>query len=72
MRNLMIVALCAALVFTCYRLILVENQRYAMLVGLCQRQDLVVLHDIECLKTVETRTSWTWNLYYGLFGKLPV
>lgn len=71
MRVLLIVCLSAALFYCCQRLVEVENQRYALLLGMCQRQDLIVLHDLGCLAKVETRTSWTWNLYYGLFGNLP-
>lgn len=71
MRNLLIIVLAAGLALSCYRLVLVENQRYALLVGMCRNQSAPLLPDIQCLKTVETRTSWSWHLFYGLFGTLP-
>ncbi len=34
MRSLLIIALSAALAFTCHRLAEIENQRYALLLGM--------------------------------------
>jgi hypothetical protein len=66
MRNVIILLLCAALAFVSYRLIDIENQRYALLLGMCPG-DLFPVDPI-CLHSVETRTSWAWHLYYGLAG----
>ncbi len=66
MKELAIVLLLAALVFVSARLIYIENQRYAMVVGLCKFkvEDPSALH--ECLRNVQTRDSGLWHLYYGL------
>lgn len=46
-------------------LVRVENQRYALQVGMC-RDAATGLTDFTCLGTVETRTSWVWHLLYGV------
>lgn len=71
MQRLLIVCLCAALLFVCYRLIEIENQRYALLLGVCLQEDPATLYDFECLEKVESRTSWFDHLYFGLFGPIP-
>jgi hypothetical protein len=71
MRSLLIIALSAALAFTCHRLAEIENQRYALLLGMCHQQDSATPYDFECLEEVETRTSWIEHLYFGLFGPVP-
>ena len=65
MRNVLIAVLLAALAFTSYRLTIVENQRYALLVGMCSTGSEPPI-DAKCLMNVQTRTSWLWHLYYGL------
>jgi hypothetical protein len=52
-------------------LIRLENQRYAMQVGLCEDKVLSiktqqVAWDSSCLERVETRTNWLWHLFYAL------
>ena len=52
-------------------LVRVENQRYAMSVGMCEDKVLLVATqqtswDFNCLRKVETRTSWVWHLFYAL------
>ena len=50
-------------------LVKVENQRYALIVGMCNMKDTspeLRLIDYQCLSKVETRTSWIWHLFYGL------
>ncbi|NJO35509.1 MAG: hypothetical protein HC869_22945 [Rhodospirillales bacterium] len=68
MRNAAIIVLTAALAFTSYRLAHVENQRYALLVGMCKNE--LQLPDPACLQKVQTRTSWAWHIYYGLFSEI--
>jgi hypothetical protein len=46
-------------------LVRVENERTALLVGLC-RDKATGLTDVPCLSKVETRTSWAWHLLYGM------
>ena len=47
-------------------LVRVENERYAMQVGMCKHA--LLGWDYGCLSKVETRTSWLWHLYYALKG----
>ncbi len=67
MKSTVIVVLVAALAFTSYRLAHVENHRYALMLGMCKTTPIV---DVTCLEKVQTRTSWAWNLYYGLFSEV--
>jgi hypothetical protein len=66
MRNVAIVVLAVALIFVCYRLAHVENQRYALALNMCPSKALAEIPDLKCLDEVQTRTSALWNLYYGL------
>ena len=45
-------------------LVRVENQRYALQVGMCR--DALGMTDFNCLETVQTRTGWWWHLFYAL------
>lgn len=54
-----------AIVWLATTLVRVENQRYALTIGMCQGP---VLPDWKCLETVETRTGWWWHLFYALKG----
>ena len=45
----------------------IENQRYAMLIGMCRdRTNAVLPPDPACVATVQTRTSPWWHLWYAL------
>ncbi|MBC7435446.1 MAG: hypothetical protein H7332_05195 [Bdellovibrionales bacterium] len=48
-------------------LVRVENERYAMQVGMCWNVQLK-LPDSACLQKVETRTGWWWHLLYAIKG----
>ena len=61
----LLVSSCAVIVWLTSALVRVENQRYAMLVGLCVDHSSGFV-DSTCLKKVETRTHWAWHLYYAL------
>jgi hypothetical protein len=65
MKTLLIVLLAAGLGWSLYRLGDVERQRYAMLTGLCD-QDEIGMFDFKCLDSVEPRTSRLWDVAYGL------
>ena len=45
-------------------LVRVENERYALFVGMCR--DQLGMADSRCLAKVETRTGWWWHLFYAL------
>ena len=67
-KNILVVTLLFALMFTSWRLAEVENQRYALMLGMCPDKRGLQLPDLKCLDDVETRIGWVWNLYYGLAG----
>lgn len=62
MRNASAFALVALVVFLAYRVAALENQRYALQIGMCERTSST------CLEAVQTRTSWLWNLFHGIAG----
>jgi hypothetical protein len=63
--KVLVVVLLVALGFMAHQLAVVENQRYALALGMCTSETLPG-PDFRCLSTVQTRTSWLWNLYYGV------
>ena len=72
-RNIIIAILTVCLLVVTHALVRVENQRYAMMVGMCETSTplvgtgkCVVVHDYQCLAKVQTRTSWWSHLYYAL------
>jgi len=46
-------------------LVRVENERYALSIGMCQPFEHV-LPDMTCIKKTQTRTGWWWHLYFAL------
>jgi hypothetical protein len=60
MRAALILILAALVVWGAFRIADLERQRYALSTGLC------AAFDPACLAAVQPRTSWAWNLYYGL------
>ena len=46
-------------------LVRVENERYAMAVGMCWNEARR-LPDLDCVKRTQTRTAWYWHLFYAL------
>ena len=64
-KDVLIIALLAAIVWLCSALVRVENQRYALMIGMC-REPTSGVADWKCLRKVETRTSWVWHLFYAL------
>ena len=72
--KLAVVLLTVLALFLADRLVRVENQRYALMVGMCT-VDPAADHPIgrfaECLDKVQTRTSWFWHLYYAVTDHVP-
>jgi len=69
MKNVLILVLTVLLIWESAALVRIENQRYAMLVGMCENKtDPRLPPDMNCLSNVQTRTHWVWHLYYALFG----
>lgn len=48
-------------------LVRVENERYAMVVGMCKWDALRPIKP--CLEGVQSRTSWSWHLFYALLDR---
>ena len=66
-KNVIIVGLVAVVFYMAGALVRIENERYALIVNMCQNKVNPALpRDLECLKTVETRTHWLWHLFYAL------
>lgn len=65
MKNVIIALLLAMVAFMSHRLVQLENQRYAMVTGLCE-YDPGNPRWLDCLERTQTRTSWAWHLYYAL------
>lgn len=72
-RNLLILLLLVVTIVLGTSLVRVENQRYALWLGMCpnMRQSLAALaandqDAFDCTKTVQTRTAWWWHLYYAI------
>lgn len=59
-----IAVLIALLLWIGVALVRVENERYALLIGLCKVG--ISVTDNTCLINIQTRTAWWWHLYHGL------
>ena len=66
MRTALIVVLAAALAWASVRLADVERQRYAMFLGICPRDKTDLSAFFDCITHAQPRTSWMWDLWYGL------
>jgi hypothetical protein len=64
MKTSIIVLLTIAVIVLAARLVHIENQRYALQVGMCPC-GVSTASDSNCLNTVQTRTSWMWHLFYA-------
>jgi hypothetical protein len=69
------VALAAAILLIAWLvmiLVRVENERYALSLGMCFDNPNITLPNYECLDGLETRTAWWWHVYYAVqeFGSL--
>ena len=62
MRKESAIVLVVLVAFLAYRVVALENQRYALQIGM--RGQTIS----SCLKAVQTRTYWLWNLFYGITG----
>ena len=65
-KNLLIAVLLAVVLVLAITLVRVENQRYAMSLGMCAAADAAKLPDMNCLRQTTTRTGWWWHLYYAV------
>lgn len=63
-KNALIAILLGICLYLSAVIVTIENQRYALQVGLCK--DRIGITDLRCLETVKSRTSWWWHLYYAI------
>lgn len=71
MRVVAVAVLIALAVFLSDRLVRVENQRSALMTGLCEIDHAAPRRMFECLSKAQTRASWFWYLYYDVSGHVP-
>lgn len=65
MKDLIVIALIAILVWFGSIIVEKENYQYAAMIGMCNEHiDPIIKH--ECLLKKETRTHWIWHLAYAL------
>lgn len=60
------VVLLVLLIWVSSALVLVENERYALAVGMCKSDPVSLMSLPNCLAKTQTRTGWWWHLYYAL------
>ena len=64
--KLLSVVLAVLLLWVSASLVRVENQRYALMVGMCAPRPPHLVPDMVCLERVEARSGWWWHLYYAM------
>lgn len=64
--KLVAAALAVLLLWFGSSLVRVENQRYALTVGMCSPRPPSPVPAVACLEKVQTRTGWWWHIYYAL------
>ena len=68
LKTAVLLILVAVVFWGAFRLADVERQRYAMQSGLCGGEPPASLPTAACLISAQPRTSWWWNLFYGVSG----
>lgn len=65
-KNIVIGFLLVSCIWLATIIVRIENQRYALVVGLCRDKAVPTLTDLHCLATVETRSNKLWHLFYAI------
>lgn len=65
-KNIVIAAMLVTILILSSTLVRVENERYALSIGMCPASVPGLLPDMACLAKTETRTGWWWHLYYAV------
>ena len=65
-KNFIIGVLVLSVLVLGLALIRIENQRYALSLGMCPGPAAVVPPDLVCIAKVETRTGWWAHLFAAL------
>lgn len=76
MRNALIVILLLLIFTLTHALVRVENERYALWLGMCPNmsETFAAMRDGDqnawtCAKKIQTRTGWWWHVYYAILDK---
>lgn len=64
-KNIVIAALVLIVGYLCTVIVKIENERYAMAVGMCYDKTRQ-LPDLACVSKAQTRTSPFWHLFYAI------
>ena len=64
--NSPLAGLVVAIVILGAALVRVENQRYALYIGMCGPNAGAQMPDPTCLSRIKTRTGWWWHLFYAV------
>lgn len=65
-KNFIIGLLILAVVAFGSALVRVENERYALSLGMCPGPVAGMSPDMACVSKTETRTGWWWHIYAAL------
>lgn len=66
LRSTLMVVLAVLVLWMGVALVRVENERYALVTGMCRTS--IGTADLACLERTSTRTHWMWHLWYALKG----
>ena len=62
-------ALVLLAIYLCAVIVRIENERYALLIGMCHGENGLQglpIPDLICLEDVQTRTNALWHIYYAI------
>jgi hypothetical protein len=65
-KNIVIGAMLLAIIFLSASLVRIENQRYALSMGMCPASVVGLPPNMACIAKTETRVGWWWHLYYAV------
>jgi hypothetical protein len=71
MKNVVLVVLIVLIGYLADRVVRLENQRYALTLGMCRHDPANMAEKFGCLDNVQTRTAWGWHLFYAMTDSLP-
>ena len=65
-KNLVIAVLLFVVLVLGTTLVRVENERYAMSIGMCATTEGAMVPALSCVRQAQTRTSWWGHTYYAV------
>lgn len=64
-KNIALLICASLLILLITSLVRVENERYALSIGMCIHPQLLNA-DNQCLVNVQTRNGWWWHVFYAI------